>query len=112
MLCTDGLQALAFRARIWIASLALLESAGKPSLTMQQQVATLNRMRAVEIRVLNSRLSEHMRMAAAGETILVTDRGHVLAEIGPSRETPSPVLEDAVLAEGVRKGWLTPPALR
>lgn len=62
--------------------------------------------------MLNSRLSEYMRMAAAGETILVTDRGHVLAEIGPSRETPSPVLEDAVLAEGVRKGWLTPPALR
>lgn len=34
MLCTDGLQALAFRARIWIASLAWLESAGNPSLTM------------------------------------------------------------------------------
>lgn len=69
-------------------------------------------MRAVEIRVLNSRLSEYMRMAAAGETILVTDRGRVLAKIGPPRETPSPVLGDAVLAEAVRKGWLTPPARR
>jgi len=69
-------------------------------------------MRAVGIRVLNSRLSEYMRMAAAGETILVTDRDRVVAEIGPPRESRSPVLGDAVLAEAVRKGWLTPPALR
>ena len=53
-----------------------------------------------------------MRMAAAGETILVTDRDRVVAEIGPPRESRSPVLGDAVLAEAVRKGWLTPPALR
>lgn len=69
-------------------------------------------MRAVGIRVLNSRLSEYMRLAAAGETILVTDRDRVVAEIGPPRESRSPILEDAVLAEVVRKGWLTPPALR
>ncbi|MYC66849.1 MAG: prevent-host-death protein [Acidobacteriia bacterium] len=69
-------------------------------------------MRAVGIRVLNSRLSEYMRLAASGETILVTDRDRVVAEIGPPRESRSPVLGDAVLAEAVRKGWLTPPALR
>lgn len=69
-------------------------------------------MRAVGIRVLNSRLSEYLRMAAAGETILVTDRDRVVAEIGPPGESRSPVLGDAVLAEAVRKGWLTPPALR
>lgn len=51
-------------------------------------------------------------MAAAGETILVTERDRVVAEIGPPRESPSPVFGDAVLAEAVRKGWLTPPALR
>lgn len=49
-----------------------------------------------------------MRLAAAGETILVTDRGRVVAEIGPPRETRSPVLADAMLADAVRKGWLTP----
>ena len=69
-------------------------------------------MRAVGIKVLKSRLSEYMRLAAAGETILVTDRDRVVAEIGPPRESKSPVLGDAVLAEGVRKGWLTPPAVR
>ena len=61
--------------------------------------------------MLNSRLSEYIRMAAAGETVLVTDRDRVVAEIGPPRETRSPVLVDAVLAEAVRNGWLTPPAL-
>ena len=69
-------------------------------------------MRAVGIKVLNSRLSEYVRLAAAGESILVTERDRVVAEIGPPRETRSPVLADAMLAEAVRQGWLTPPALR
>ena len=68
-------------------------------------------MRAVGIKVLNSRLSEYVRLAAAGESILVTERDRVVAEIGPPRETRSPVLADAMLAEAVRQGWLTPPAL-
>lgn len=49
-----------------------------------------------------------MRLAAGGETILVTERGRVVAEVGPPRETRSPILADALLAEAVRKGWLTP----
>lgn len=69
-------------------------------------------MRAVGIKVLNSRLSEYVRLAAAGELILVTERDRVVAEIGPPRERRSPVLADAMLAEAVRQGWLTPPALR
>ncbi|MDE0627599.1 MAG: hypothetical protein OXH99_14490 [Bryobacterales bacterium] len=68
-------------------------------------------MRSVGIKILNSRLSEYVRIAASGETILVTDRDRVVAEIGPPRETRSPVLADAVLADAVRKGWLTPPLL-
>ena len=68
-------------------------------------------MRSVGIKVLNSRLSEYVRLAASGETILVTDRDRVVAEIGPPRETRSPMLADAFLAEAVRSGWLTPPAL-
>ncbi len=69
-------------------------------------------MRSVGIKVLNSKLSEYVRLAAAGETILVTDRGQVVAELGPLRETRSPILADAVLAEMVRSGVLTPPRLK
>lgn len=66
-------------------------------------------MRSVGIKALNSRLSEYVRLAASGETVLVTDRDRVVAEIGPPRETRSPILADAFLAEAVRNGWLTPP---
>lgn len=68
-------------------------------------------MRTVGIKVLNSRLSEYVRLAAAGESILVTERDRVVAEIGPPRETRSPVLADAMLANAVRQGWITPPTL-
>ena len=80
-------------------------------LTRLRRVATFSLMRAVGIKVLNSRLSEYVRLAGAGETILVTDRGRVVAEIGPPRETRSPVLADAMLADAVRKGRLSPPGL-
>lgn len=68
-------------------------------------------MRSVGIKVLNSRLSEYVRLAASGETILVTDRDRVVAELGPPRETRSPLLADAFLADAVRCGVLTPPTL-
>ena len=61
--------------------------------------------------MLNNRLSEYVRLASSGETVLVTDRDRVVAELGPPRETRSPILADALLAEAVRKGWLTPPVL-
>lgn len=68
-------------------------------------------MRSVGIKSLNSSLSEYVRLAASGETILVTDRDRVVAELGPLRETRSPILADALLAEAVRSGIMTPPAL-
>ena len=68
-------------------------------------------MRSVGIKVLNSKLSEYVRLASSGETILVTDRDQVVAELGPLRETRSPILADAFLAEAVRSGVLTPPRL-
>ena len=68
-------------------------------------------MRSVGIKVPNSRLSEYVRLAASGETNLVTDRDRVVAELGPLRETRSPVLADAFLADAVRSGVLAPPAL-
>ncbi len=68
-------------------------------------------MRSVGIKVLNSKLSEYVRLASSGETILVTDRDQVVAELGPLRETRSPILADAFLADAIRSGVLTPPRL-
>ena len=65
-------------------------------------------MRSVGLEVLNSKLGEYVRLAASGETVLVTDRDRVAAEIVPPRTERSPMLADAMLAEAVRKGRLTP----
>jgi antitoxin (DNA-binding transcriptional repressor) of toxin-antitoxin stability system len=67
-------------------------------------------MRAVGLKVLKNRLSEYVRLAAGGETVLVTDRDRVVAELSPPREGRSPLASDAMLAELVRKGWITPAA--
>ncbi len=68
-------------------------------------------MRAVGLKELKNRLSEYVRLVASGETVLVTDRDRVVAEMVPPREGRSPLLADAQLAEAVRRGWITPPAL-
>ena len=68
-------------------------------------------MRAVGLKVLKNRLSEYVRLAASGETILVTDRDHVVAELTPPSSTRGEGLHDALLAEAVRKGWLKPPLM-
>jgi antitoxin (DNA-binding transcriptional repressor) of toxin-antitoxin stability system len=68
-------------------------------------------MRAVGIKELKNRLSEYIRIAAAGERVLVTDRDRVVAElIAPQAGTPE-TASDAALAEAVRAGWLRPPVL-
>lgn len=69
-------------------------------------------MRAVGIKVLKNKLSEYIRLASQGETILVTDRDRVVAEITRPQAGRAPAVDDAVLAEAVREGWLTPPLLR
>jgi antitoxin (DNA-binding transcriptional repressor) of toxin-antitoxin stability system len=66
-------------------------------------------MRSVGLKVLKNKLSEYVRLAAAGETILVTDRDRVVAELRPPQEGRAARLSDAQLAEAVRQGWLTPP---
>jgi antitoxin (DNA-binding transcriptional repressor) of toxin-antitoxin stability system len=69
-------------------------------------------MRSVGVKVLKNKLSEYLRLAAGGETVLVTDRDRVVAELIPPREGRSAPIADAFLAEAVRRGWLTAPALR
>ncbi len=68
-------------------------------------------MRAVGLKVLKNKLSEYVRLAASGETVLVTDRDQVVAELVPPQKSRSPLLADALLADAVRQGWITPPAL-
>lgn len=60
------------------------------------------------IKVLKNRLSEYVKLAAGGEVVLVTDRDHVVAELVPPRAGRSQELPDALAADLVRKGWLTP----
>jgi antitoxin (DNA-binding transcriptional repressor) of toxin-antitoxin stability system len=67
-------------------------------------------MRAVGLKVLKNRLAEYVRLAAGGETVLVTDRDRVVAELSPPREGRNPLVSDALLAELLRKGWITPAA--
>jgi len=65
-------------------------------------------MRVVGLKVLKNKLSEYVRLAAGGETILITDHDKVVAELrapGPAR---GPDVADTVLVELVRKGLMTP----
>lgn len=68
-------------------------------------------MRAVGIKVLKNKLSEYVRLAEGGETVLVTDRDRVVAELVPPDRSRSPMLADALLADAMRQGLVTPPAL-
>ena len=64
-------------------------------------------MRKVGIKVLKNRLSEYVRAAKAGETVLVTDRDRVVAELVPARRRRDLPIDD-VLEQGRREGWYTP----
>jgi len=65
-------------------------------------------MRRVGIKALKNELSKHIRAVAAGETILVTDRDRVVAELRP----PPPAEEGDEAARNwarmIREGIVTP----
>jgi antitoxin (DNA-binding transcriptional repressor) of toxin-antitoxin stability system len=65
-------------------------------------------MRAVGIKVLRNRLSEYVRLAASGASVLVTDRGRVVAQLGPPPPQRAESVADAVLAQAVRERLITP----
>lgn len=45
-------------------------------------------MKTVGVRELKNRLSEYLRGVRAGEGVLVTDRGEIVAELGPPGQGP------------------------
>jgi prevent-host-death family protein len=61
-------------------------------------------MPIVGLKILKNKLSEYIRRAAAGETVVVTDRNRVVAEIVPPRQQE----HESFIERGVREGWLTP----
>ncbi|NJD20428.1 MAG: type II toxin-antitoxin system prevent-host-death family antitoxin [Gemmatimonadetes bacterium] len=68
-------------------------------------------MKAVGVKDLKARLSEYLRYVKAGEAVLVTDRGEVVAELRPVAGTyaaPGPDLEIDTL---VSDGEVSPPLL-
>jgi antitoxin (DNA-binding transcriptional repressor) of toxin-antitoxin stability system len=63
-------------------------------------------MRAVGIRELKGRLSHYVRLVEAGESVLVTDRGTVVAELRPPGQGSPAAVDPATagLAELARRG--------
>jgi len=68
-------------------------------------------MRAIGIKDLKNKLSEYVKIAAAGEVVLVTDRDRVVAELGPPTPGRAPSVADARLAQAVRDGAISTPLL-
>ena len=65
-------------------------------------------MQSVGIKTLKNRLSEYVRAAAAGETVLVTDRGQVVAELVSPRVRSDASPDEQRLGELMRQGLLAP----
>lgn len=60
-------------------------------------------MRTVGLKTLKNKLSEYVRLAASGETVVITDRNRPVAEIGPPRPK-----KESVIERGIREGWISP----
>lgn len=66
-------------------------------------------MRSVALKTLESQVTEYVSLAQSGETVLITDQDHVIAELTPPRETRrDPWVDNPALAEAVRIGLITP----
>jgi antitoxin (DNA-binding transcriptional repressor) of toxin-antitoxin stability system len=66
-------------------------------------------MRSVALQTLEGRVTEYVSLAQRGETVLITDQDHIIAELIPPREARrDPLVDNPSLADAVRSGWLTP----
>lgn len=69
-------------------------------------------MKAVGVKQLKGRLSEYLRLVRGGETILVTDRDEVVAELRPARrQAASASSIEAALESLAERGEVTRPSL-
>lgn len=64
-------------------------------------------MRAIGIKALRNRLSEYVRAVASGETVLVTNRGRVVAELITPRVRGAASPAERKLGELLLEGLLT-----
>jgi antitoxin (DNA-binding transcriptional repressor) of toxin-antitoxin stability system len=69
-------------------------------------------VRTVGLKVLKNKLSEYVRLASQGETVLIADRDRVVAELVPPQSGRAETVSDAVLASLVREGVVTPAMMR
>jgi prevent-host-death family protein len=65
-------------------------------------------MQSVGIKTLKNNLSAYVRAAAAGDTVQVTDRGRIVAELVPPRVAPDATEAERQMAELIRRGLVTP----
>jgi prevent-host-death family protein len=65
-------------------------------------------MRSVGLKVLKNKLSEYVRLAASGETVLVTDRNRVVAELVPPSSEHQRLPDDRLRADLIRRGLMRP----
>lgn len=63
-------------------------------------------MKAVGVKVLKARLSEYLRLVKKGETVFVTERDEIIAELRPARIGALPQKEDwtAILEQMAEEG--------
>jgi antitoxin (DNA-binding transcriptional repressor) of toxin-antitoxin stability system len=64
-------------------------------------------MKTVGVRELKNRLSAYLRAVRAGESVLVTDRGEVVAEVSPPGQGPADAAVPAGLRLLARRGLAT-----
>ncbi len=56
----------------------------------------------VGVRELKAKLSEYIGRAAAGEVVIVTDRGRPVAQL-------TPLAGSSAVERGIEEGWIEPP---
>ena len=79
----------------------------KKPLTNVASCGYIEDMKSVGLRELKNRLSAYVRELRSGETVLVTDRGEVVAElVPPGQSSHSPEVPSALLALA-RSGQVT-----
>jgi antitoxin (DNA-binding transcriptional repressor) of toxin-antitoxin stability system len=64
-------------------------------------------MRTVDVRELKKQLSEYLREVRRGESVLVTDRGEIVAEFSPPRHGANDPDVPAALLELAKRGLVT-----